>query len=164
MNTKILALLFTSLVGIFTACAQSETNAPAEPPRTTQRLQGMIAGGAFPFFRQLNEDQRAKIRAANEADREKFLELQGKIRDARRELFVLQLAEKFDVAAFREKSAAIGKFQTEIDLMSARAFAAVRPTLSEDQVQKMKDALKNMQSQQPRRSPAPEATAPAKQD
>ena len=64
--------------------------------------------------------------------------LQKQIVAARKALIQVQLAENFDEAAFRTHAEEILKAQTEMEVLNARAFAKVRPTLTPEQVERLK--------------------------
>src|SRR5436305_14420891 len=96
-----------AIVAHSSAQNQSET---AEKPAPRRQFGAGVAGRLSPGFERvltvLTEEQRASMRQAMEAEREKIRELEQKIRDARRELFELGLREKIDEGTVREKAAA----------------------------------------------------------
>ncbi len=99
-------------------------------------------GGSFNNFalmRALTDEQRGQLREALQANQAKTQELMGKMRDARKELLETQLAEKFDEANFRTKAEAVAKIQTDLDVLNAQAFAKIRPSLTAEQIEKMKN-------------------------
>ena len=99
------------------ACADLSTAQPASPDRPRPDRppqQRPFAGGArfgggqpgqlFPLMeRVLTEDQRQSLRSAMEAQREQSREIEGKLREARRELMKAGMIDKFDEAAVRAK-------------------------------------------------------------
>lgn len=136
--------------------AQTE-NGDKPVPR---RQFGPAAAGRFaPGFERvlsvLTEDQRASMREAMAADREKIRDLEIKIRDYRRELFELGLRDKFNESAVREKAMAAAKLDGEMTVLRVKAFSQIKPPLSAEQIQKIKDSaraeLGERQTEGPRR-------------
>lgn len=150
--------------GAYVAPAQSNPDSPDSlPPGNPveafrpERRQGGERGqatsppaGEYQFIRVMNEEQRGKYRAAVEANREQKQKLMARLRNARREMNEVKVGEKFDEAAFRAKAEAAAKIQVEIDLLDARAFAQIRPSLTEEQVKQIKSS-----PLMPRRAEAP---------
>jgi len=73
----------------------------------------------------------------------------------RRELDEAMLAEKFDEVLFRKKSAELGELEAERSLIRARAFAKVRPSLTGEQLERMKNMRAEMGRGQMQRGPGP---------
>src|SRR6185436_17926461 len=84
-------------------------------------------------------------RAAIQLNRERALSggpgmnLDEKQRAAQKELMQAVLAENFDEKVVREKAEAVGKIQTDITVLRAKAFSTVAPTLKPEQ----REALEN---------------------
>jgi hypothetical protein len=57
----------------------------------------------------------------------------------------MMFADKFDEAAFRAKSEAVGKLQTEIDLLMVQAVLTIRPTLTTNQIGAIRGPQANLQ-------------------
>ena len=136
----------------------------AQPPRERIEGQAPFPGGPGRFtpgferlFGVLSEEQRASLREAMQAQREKMRELEEKLRDARKEIFEAGLKEKFEEDAVRQKAMAAAKLDAELTVLRAKAFSQIRPALSAEQLEK----LRNMpppgsaedQPQRPRRRP-----------
>src|SRR5436190_10227178 len=130
------------------AFAQSDQTKPA-PERAAQETRrpggfmgpGMRGGpGIERVFSVLTDEQRTSLREAMEGEREKVRDLEEKLRDARRALFDAALAQKFDESAIREKAEASAKLEAEITVIRAKAFAKLKPPLSAEQLQKVREA------------------------
>ena len=166
------ALLSAVLLGTaFVAAAQpnSDEKPESSPRRQLNRErpdgQGVVPGGPGRFapgferlFSILTEEQRASLREAMQAQREKMRGVEEKLRDARKELFELGLKEKFDEEAVREKATAAAKLDAEMTVLRAKAFSQMRPTLSAEQIEKLKNlpppgSEGQGQSERPRRRP-----------
>lgn len=98
------------------------------------------AGGAlFPLMeRILTDEQRESLRAALEGQREQLRELEGKIREARRDLMKASLTGKFDEDAVRAQALAAAKLEAELTVLRAKAFAQMKPALSPEQLEQLK--------------------------
>jgi hypothetical protein len=86
----------------------------------------------------LTDAQRAELRKSMEESRDKFQELEQKIRDARRELNEALYAEKYDEAATRQKATAVAQLEAERVLLRAKAFDKIRPTVTAAQLERLK--------------------------
>jgi Spy/CpxP family protein refolding chaperone len=95
------------------------------------------------------------MREAMAADREKIRDLEQKIRETRRELFELGLREKFDETAVREKANAAAKLDTEMTVLRVKAISQIRPPLTAEQIEKIKNSpgpeMGERQGEAPRR-------------
>ncbi len=125
-----------------------------------RRQFGPAAGGRFSagFERVLSvltEEQRASMREAMMADREKIRELEQKVRESRKELFELGLREKFDEAAVREKASQTAKLDAEMTVLRIKAISKLRPPLTAEQIEKIKSSsgpeMGDRQPEPPRR-------------
>jgi Spy/CpxP family protein refolding chaperone len=134
--------LLIGLLGIaISAFGQSQNQSTDKP--TPRRQIGVGAGARFtPGFERvlsvLTDDQRASIREAMVAEREKIRELEGKIRESRKELFELGLREKFDEAAVREKANEAAKLDAEMTILRVKAISKIHPALTAEQIEKIK--------------------------
>lgn len=124
----LLVLAATSLLGVVVGTA---ADAPAAGAPPAQR--GAFRGGM------LDDQQRTLLREAMQKNSDELRSLDEKLRAAQKELMKAVLAEKQDEKAVREKAEAVGKIQTELTVIRAKAFAAVTPTLKPEQ----KDQLEN---------------------
>jgi Spy/CpxP family protein refolding chaperone len=109
---------------------------PGEPGRA-QRFAPMQRPGGVPVEAVLNNEQRVQFREAMEGQRDKQRELDQKAAKLRRELDDALFGEKLDEKAVREKSSALAEVDAERSLIRARAFAKVRPSLSEEQLERL---------------------------
>ena len=169
---KFLALIaFITFTGvIIVTAADNKTDENADPAArrqsNRQRVEGQnsfagpgrFAPGFERLFSILTEEQRASLREAMQSQREKMREAEEKLRDARREIFELGLKEKFDEEAVREKALAAAKLDAEVTVLRAKAFSQMRPALSAEQIEKLKNlpppgSETQGQSQRPRRRP-----------
>jgi Spy/CpxP family protein refolding chaperone len=164
----IAAILFTTILGtVLTSTAQPN---PDEKPQTSPRRQfnrpdgkGNFAGGAARFtpgferiFSILTEEQRTSLRDAMQAQRDKVRETEEKLRDARKEIFEAGLKEKFDEDAVRQKAMAAAKLEAEMMVVRAKAFSQIKPPLSAEQIEKLRNLAPpgaEAQSERPRRRP-----------
>src|SRR5437899_4441952 len=102
----------------------------------------------------LTEEQRVSMRQGMLSDREKIRELEQKIVQSRKELFELGLREKFDEAAVRDKANEVAKFESEMTVLRVKAISRIKPPLTAEQVEKIKNSGPEMgdyQSEPPRR-------------
>lgn len=84
--------------------------------------------------RVLTEEQRESLHAAMESQRDSMRKLEGKIRDARQALLQASLAEKFDEDTVRAKALKVGKLESKLAVLRAKAMSNVRPPLSHEQI------------------------------
>jgi len=136
--------LLIGLLGIGISALGQNQNQSSDKP-TPRRQFGVGAGARFtPGFERvlsvLTDDQRASIREAMVADREKIRELEGKIRESRKELFELGLREKFDEAAVREKANEAAKLDAEMTILRVKAISKIQPPLTAEQIEKIKNS------------------------
>jgi Spy/CpxP family protein refolding chaperone len=93
----------------------------------------------FGYEQILTPEQRQQLREALEEERDRLAELDRKLVQARRELEEIVTAEKLNEAALRQKATAIGELEGERSLIRARAFATIRPSLSAEQLERLKN-------------------------
>ncbi|MEY2427644.1 MAG: Heavy-metal resistance [Verrucomicrobiota bacterium] len=144
MKPTVLWLMLAILTsGAVTALQAQPTNPsslrPGRPGQLPAAAMGRFAPGYERLMGVLTEEQRNSLRAAMEDQREKVRELEEKTRDARKELFEAGLTEKFDEAAVRQKATGVAKVDAEIIVLRMKAFSQMRPSLSAEQIQKLKD-------------------------
>ena len=118
----------------------------ADSPRGPgqRMMQGQQRGGGFPFEMILDEDQRGQVREEMMGQRDKLRQIDEKSAKLRRELDDAMFADKLDEKLVREKHAALAEFEAERSLMRARVFAKVRPSLSNEQLERLKDMRAQM--------------------
>ena len=135
------------LILSFGALAQPQPdNAPPRErrPARTDRPQGAFQPGAnrgqfFPVMeRVLTEEQKESLRSKMESQRETMRPLEAKLRDARRELLEASLG-KFDEDAIRAKALEVGKLDAELTVLRAKAFSQMKPSLSAEQIEQLKN-------------------------
>ena len=101
-------------------------------------------GGGMQFESVLTEEQRAKFGEEMSAQRDKTRQLNEKFMKLRRELDQALFGEKLDEDLVRKKSAELAEVEVERSLVRARAFAKIRPMLSEDQLQRIREMRPEM--------------------
>lgn len=109
-------------------------------------------GGGFPVERVLNEEQREQFREELQTQRSRMRELDEKGAMLRREYEEALFAEKLDEKLVREKAVALGELDADRALIRARAFAKIRPSLSQEQTERLR-----MLRAEPRDGGPPEA-------
>lgn len=85
----------------------------------------------------LTEDQRDSLRQTMEAQREKLRGIQEKIRDARKALMKVALAEEFKDDVVRARALEVAKLEAEASVLRLKALSEVQPALSEEQLEKI---------------------------
>jgi Spy/CpxP family protein refolding chaperone len=138
------ATLLIGALGI-ALCASGQTqNQGGDNPSPRRQFGPGPAGRFSPGFERvlsvLTEEQRASMREAMAADREKIRDLEQKIRESRKELFELGLREKFDEAAVREKAMETAKLDSEMTVLRVKAISKIRPPLTAEQIEKIKSS------------------------
>ena len=116
------------------------------PGAPGERMAGVQPrGGGLPVEIVLNEEQRAEFREEMQAHREDFRELEQRAARLRREYDEALFAEELDEKLVREKSSALAEIDAERALIRARAFAKVRPSLSEEQLERLRNLRADLQ-------------------
>ena len=92
----------------------------------------------------LDQEQRMKFGEEMQGQREKMREINEKYGRLRRELDEALFGEKLDEGLVRKKTAELAELDAERSLIRARAFAKVRPTLSEEQLERLKNMRAEM--------------------
>ena len=88
----------------------------------------------------LTEEQRQAVQAASQESREEMRTISEKMREARRALQEATIAEKSDAEVIKQKAAEVGKAEGEMALVNAKILAKVRPKLTGEQLEKLKNA------------------------
>jgi Spy/CpxP family protein refolding chaperone len=155
LKTVVLTGVISFAISILAQAQTSNSDKPAPRRQFGPPAAGRFSPGFEHVLSVLTEEQRSSIREAMASDREKIRDLEQKIRQARKELFELGLREKFDEAAVREKAAAAAKFDAEMTVLRVKAISEIKPPLSAEQIQKIKDSarseLGDRQADAPRR-------------
>ena len=94
---------------------------------------------AFMLERVLSDEQRASLREAMGKNRDRTSELEEKVRDARKDLFQASIAEKFNEDVIRQKALEVGKLEAEQTVLRAKALSEMKPPLSSEQLEKLKN-------------------------
>ena len=87
----------------------------------------------------LDQEQRMKFGEEMQGQRDKMRELNEKSIRLRRELDEALFGEKLDEGIVRKKTTELSELEAERSLIRARAFAKVRPTLTEEQLERLKN-------------------------
>ena len=96
-------------------------------------------GGPRPEPLNLNDEQREVWRNAMESHREDMMQLGEKMRDARRALQEAMFAEKQNSEKVKSAAKEVAELQAEMTVIQAKAFAALRPKLTGEQVERLKN-------------------------
>jgi len=162
-----LLILSASLIGSNLLPAAEGDAPPAPPRRPAQGAEGQGPGPRGPRFQQgqfqpggfqqgrgggmpmeaiLTEDQREKFVEEMFAQREKNRQLNPdeKFMKLRRELDQALFGEKLDEELVRKKSLELAEVDLERSLIRARAFAKIRPSLSPEQLERLKEVRSDM--------------------
>lgn len=86
----------------------------------------------------LTDEQGESLRAKAEKSREAMTELGKKILEKRRGMIGLLLAQPVDKKGIRAAFKELAKMESEIAIMRADMIAAIKPPLSEEQMEKLK--------------------------
>ena len=153
-----LTLLPALLGGVLIQAAEQPPDVPRGPrPVDNLRVERRPGGpgermagvqpraGGFPIASVLNEEQRVEFRQEMQAHREEMRDLEQRAARLRREYDEALFAEKLDEKLVREKSKALAEIDTDRALIRARAFAKVRPSLSDEQLERVKNLRADIQ-------------------
>ena len=168
MNSRPVSLLILSAILLgFNLLSAADGDVPPAPRRPGQGDDGQGPGPRGPRFQQgqfrpggfqpgrgggvpleavLTEEQREKFGEEMLAQREKSGQLNPdeKFMKLRRELDQALFGEKLDEELVRKKSAELAAVDLERSLIRARAFAKIRPSLSEEQLERLKQMRAEM--------------------
>tara|TARA_Y100000588_G_C14138084_1_gene874761 strand:- start:565 stop:1254 length:690 start_codon:yes stop_codon:yes gene_type:complete len=103
----------------------------------------------------LTEEQGQSLRESIEATREAMGELGKKILEKRRGMMALILAQPVDKKAIRAAFKELAKMESEIAIMRAEMIAAIKPPLSEEQMEKLKQPPRRPQGRPQQARPQP---------
>lgn len=119
--------------------------APAAAPVPADRFQRIEPGptarpvvppGA-PQDEGLSDEQKAKLKEANEKLRLEQQPLYGKQREVRNEMRQLEQADPLDEAKLREKALELGKVEGELAILRAKHFQTIKGLLPKEQVERL---------------------------
>lgn len=142
-RTKLPASISAAALSVVFLAAAQESERPRRPspqadvPRGERPQGNARRPGGFPEDL-LSEEQRAQVRDFMEAHRERQGDLDEKTRQLRRELEEATYADQLDEKLIREKASALAGLESERVLIRAKAFAKIRPSLTPEQLEKIK--------------------------
>ena len=149
LTTKICLIAIAFFSGTFLLLAQVDSNEPVTTPpdgsavarhmahpTLEERVQQLTAQQ---YVRVMTEEQRTNYNQALQDMRPRFQEIQTQIRALRRSLLEIQFTVPFDAETYRAKADAAAKLQAEADLLNAQAFAKVLPSLTVEQISKIRN-------------------------
>jgi Spy/CpxP family protein refolding chaperone len=114
--------------------------APQRRPAFQERLATIVQRGDFGVLRILTEEQRVSFREAMEAQRDQIRALEEKLHEAHKEAIAAGLKATFDEDAVRKKALEVGRLEAELAVLRARALGKVKPPLSAEQIDRIKNA------------------------
>jgi Spy/CpxP family protein refolding chaperone len=91
------------------------------------------------FERILDEDQRAELREIFRANRERLREIEEQVREDRRELHESVFEQEVDETKLKERIDRIAKLEAERQFMRLKALARIRPSLTDEQIARLKE-------------------------
>lgn len=147
-STTTSKILFAAAVLGSAVATFAQPNPEGQPqqgsPRFTERLVGVVSrpGGAGPmniFFNVMTEEQRESFREATQGQRDKMRELEEKLREARKAVVEATVAEKIDEDGIRKKFMDAAKIDAELTVIRAKALSQIKPPLSKEQIEKIKN-------------------------
>lgn len=103
------------------------------------RGDGVPMGGQWGFMGVLNEEQRMSMRGVLQEQREKMRDLEEKLRKARQETMETALEGKFNESAVRKKAMEQAKIEAEMSVLRAKALSEVKPPLTPEQIERLKN-------------------------
>lgn len=123
---------------------ENNTPKPPSPERGQfqQRLNSVVRRGdpmMERFASVLTDEQKESFRKASEGQREKRQEIEEKLRDARKAILEASLAEKLDENLLRKKFMDAAKIDADLTVLRAKALSQVKPLLSKEQIEKLKN-------------------------
>ena len=137
---------------------QRRPGTPGDGPRGHRPFQfqggpqGGSQGGGPSLESVFTQEQRLEFGKEMRSQGGNMMEMNEKSMKLRREIDDVMLAEKFEEELFRKKSTELAELETERSLMRARAFAKVRPSLTEEQLERIK-SMRTEMGRGPQRGP-----------
>ena len=151
LKTLLTALVAGMTLAPMLATAQDRDDKPRPRPSDRPKASDRPSGQARPqggqprgdyflmrFRTILSEEQAASLREKAEASREAMSELGKKLFEKRRGMMGLVLAQPVDKKAIRTALRAVAKLEGDIAIMRAEIIAAIKPPLSKEQLDKLK--------------------------
>lgn len=117
---------------------------PAPPPGTAAPPSRLTTGAwssgrpTLGFEQILTPEQRQQFRTAMEKEGDRVVEVDRQLQQARRDLENAVMAERTEEAAIRQKAQAIADLESRRAMMRARGFAAIRSSLTPEQLERIK--------------------------
>ena len=118
-------------------------------PQPQARPQGGQPRGDYFLMRFrsiLSEEQGESLRKKMEASRETMAELGKKLFEKRRGMMGLVLAQPVDMKPFRSAFKEVAELESDIAIMRAEMIAAIKPPLSKEQLEKLKQPPRRPQA------------------
>jgi hypothetical protein len=144
-----LAGLLFSLMLSFTAFSQP-TNSPATTPVGDSPR--VLDSG---ILNVLTPEQRRSLAPIAREHNSRLSELQSKLRNAQTTLIDTALSTNSNENTVRQQAAAVAGLEAEISVLRLKILSQVKPPLSSDQIDKVKNAI-HLGPSQPSRFPIPE--------
>jgi Spy/CpxP family protein refolding chaperone len=137
---------------------------PGQPGGPGQQFGGGQRGGGFGGGMMFNdpsltEEQRTAIREATESIGDEMREVMERMNKTRRDLQEAIYADKVDQDLIRKRATEVGKSEGEMSIIRATIFAKIRPKLTAEQIERMKNPQQFGGGQF--RGPRPEGDRPA---
>ena len=117
-----------------------------------------IQGPQNQILRVLTDEQTASLRQIMQGQRENLLRAESQLVEARKDLMLASVAGKFDESLVRTKALAVANLDAEMSVLRARMFSQIKPPLSADQIEQLKNAPNDGAGLRPRLD-GPEAGA-----
>ena len=108
----------------------------------------------------LNDEQGQSLREKMEASREAMAELGKKLLEKRRGMMGLVLAQPVDKKAIRAAFKELAKMESEIAIIRAEMIAGIKPPLSKEQLEKLKQPPRRPQGRPQQARPQQGRPAP----
>ena len=145
------------------AFAEDSDEKPRPRPSDQARPQGGQPRGDYFMYRFrgiLTDEQGVSLRENTEASREAMAELGKKILEKRRGMMGLILAQPVDKKAIRAAFKELAKMEGEIAILRAEMIAAIKPPLSKEQLEKLKQPPRRPQGRPQQTRPQPGRPSP----
>lgn len=149
---KIIAVLIASSLASAVVAQPARENQERRPPSQSRPQNDGPRGerpftppqGGMPFERILNDEQRAEFFEAMQSNREKMREMGERQQKLRAEMQDSMFADKLDEEGIRKRAAEMAEIDAQRQILQARAFQKVRPSLSPEQLSQFKKIREEM--------------------
>jgi len=143
VSTFLLATLAVSPLKVFAQPAAGEKSENRQPPTRSGSFQDRIVSVQqredVGVFRILTKEQRGSFRETMAAQRNEMRAIEEQLRTARLDVVTAALAEKVDDDAVRKQALEVGKLEADLAVLRAKALAKVKPPLSAEQIEQIKN-------------------------